>query len=319
MSEITNTTSGNLPSVLDGLAMQARLLTAGVAMNMLQLGRVFTEAKPLVPAGEWQNWIKENACVSVRTAEQYMQAYSTFGVNPDIANLGQSKVLKLLPLPDAEREIFLASHDVQGMTVREVDAAIKEAREKAQAEAQTQIDRERELRLAAEHRAAELASRPPEIPESLTASLREKDDTIERQRTEMERLKGIGDEQLAETSALRLENANLKRDLSDQETLLQETQENYNQVQRELLDAKSTLARGEVDRGSSDRLTADVFASATRQFMGTVARMPHMRTSFAMMPADEKAQFNELLSTIEGWAIDARKALDTTAAEGVIL
>lgn len=314
MSEISNTT-GQLPSRLDGLAMEARLLTAGVAMNMLQLGRVFSEAKPLVPAGEWQNWIRDNACVSVRTAEQYMQAYSAFGTNPDIANLGQSKVLKLLPMPEAEREMFLETHDVQNMTVREVDTAIKEAREQAQAE----ISRERELRLAAEHKAAELASRPPEVPESLTASLREKDEVIDRQWTELERLKVIGQEQLAEANKLRKENADLLRDVKDQANLLQEAQENYDQVQRELLDAKSAIARGEVDRGASDRLTSDVFARAVRQFMGDVARMPHMRTAFAMMGAEEKAEFDELLSTVESWAVDARKALDTTAGEGVIL
>ena len=314
MSEISNTT-GQLPSRLDGLAMEARLLTAGVAMNMLQLGRVFSEAKPLVPAGEWQNWIRDNACVSVRTAEQYMQAYSAFGTNPDIANLGQSKVLKLLPMPEAEREMFLETHDVQNMTVREVDTAIKEAREQAQAE----ISRERELRLAAEHKAAELASRPPEVPESLTASLREKDEVIDRQWTELERLKVIGQEQLAEANKLRRENADLLRDVKDQANLLQEAQENYDQVQRELLDAKSAIARGEVDRVTSDRLTSDVFARAVRQFMGDVARMPHMRTAFAMMGAEEKAEFDELLSTVESWAVDARKALDTTAGEGVIL
>ena len=314
MSEISNTT-GQLPSRLDGLAMEARLLTAGVAMNMLQLGRVFSEAKPLVPAGEWQNWIRDNACVSVRTAEQYMQAYSAFGTNPDIANLGQSKVLKLLPMPEAEREMFLETHDVQNMTVREVDTAIKEAREQAQAE----ISRERELRLAAEHKAAELASRPPEVPESLTASLREKDEVIDRQWTELERLKVIGQEQLAEANKLRRENADLLRDVKDQANLLQEAQENYDLVQRELLDAKSAIARGEVDRVTSDRLTSDVFARAVRQFMGDVARMPHMRTAFAMMGAEEKAEFDELLSTVESWAVDARKALDTTAGEGVIL
>ncbi len=314
MSEISNTT-GQLPSRLDGLAMEARLLTAGVAMNMLQLGRVFSEAKPLVPAGEWQNWIRDNACVSVRTAEQYMQAYSAFGTNPDIANLGQSKVLKLLPMPEAEREMFLETHDVQNMTVREVDTAIKEAREQAQAE----ISRERELRLAAEHKAAELASRPPEVPESLTASLREKDEVIDRQWTELERLKVIGQEQLAEANKLRRENADLLRDVKDQADMLQEAQENYDQVQRELLDAKSAIARGEVDRATSDRLTSDVLARAVRQFMGDVARMPHMRTAFAMMGTEEKAEFDELLSTVESWAVDARKALDTTAGEGVIL
>lgn len=35
-------------SQLDGLAVQARLYAENATMSMLQLGRVFTEAKPLV-------------------------------------------------------------------------------------------------------------------------------------------------------------------------------------------------------------------------------------------------------------------------------
>lgn len=35
-------------SVLDGLAMQARMFTENVTLNMLQLGRVFIQASPII-------------------------------------------------------------------------------------------------------------------------------------------------------------------------------------------------------------------------------------------------------------------------------
>ena len=71
MTELANTGQGEL-SLLNGLALQARTLAQSAAMNMLQLGRVLCEAKPLVQHGEWDAWIRENAFMKRRTAETYI-------------------------------------------------------------------------------------------------------------------------------------------------------------------------------------------------------------------------------------------------------
>ena len=104
-TELANTGAGEL-SLLDNLAVQARTCVLSARMNLLQLGRVLTEAKPLVPHGEWEAWVKTNAEMSVRAAQGYMQAYATFGLNPDIARLGTTKTMKLLPLSEEERDAY---------------------------------------------------------------------------------------------------------------------------------------------------------------------------------------------------------------------
>ena len=69
----------------------------------------------------------------------------------------------------------------------------------------------------------------------------------------------------------------------------------------------------------ADQLTADAFASAVRAFIGTVARMPHMRMVFSTMSLSEKQEYSVLLETVEKWAEDSRKALETTYVDGTVI
>lgn len=316
MNEIANTTKQTGLARLDDLAMQAQMFACGAAMNMLQLGRVLTEAKPLVPRGEWIVWVRTNAHMPVRTAQQYMQAYSTFGENREIAQLGPTQIIKLLPMSDEEREELLKENDITNMTTRELDEVIRAQRDRlraeAMADAQGAIDRANAERDAAISRAAELEAKGPEIPPELTEEL-------EQSRTEITRIQQIAKDSLEDAQALRRENSQLKRDIQEQEDILREQQEAMNRTNEELLNLKSAQARGEASRPTGDELTIDVFSQAVREFMGLVARMPYMQSTFGSMTQDEKQQYAELLRTVEGWAAGARQALNSYCVEGGII
>lgn len=314
MSELANTKSQEI-SVLDGLAIQARTLRININMNMWQLARVFTEAKEIVPHGQFGKWVEENADVSERTAQDMMAAYKRFGGKPQFEGLGQAKTFKLLPLPAGTEEKFMAEHDVSAMTTREVQEAVKKAREEARAE----IELERKARLAAERRAQEAESREPEIPSELTSQLAENRETIARQRAEVERLAAVGNEAMAEQRRLSKVNADLQREIRERDELLAEQQEDLGRAQKELLNVQSAIAKGDAERVPADQLTPDTFASAVRAFIGTVARMPHMRMVFSTMPYDQKQEYSILLETVEKWADDSRKALNTTTFDGAVI
>lgn len=307
MTELANTETQEI-SVLDGLAMQARTLRMNINMNMWQLARVFTEAKEIIPHGQFGKWVEENADVSERTAQDMMAAYKRFGGKPQFEGLGQAKTFKLLPLPAGTEEKFMEEHDVSAMTTREVQEAVKKAREEAQAE----IDREHKARMDAERRAEEAESRLPEIPPELT-------DELAKSRAEVERLAAVGTEALAEQRRLSRENADLQREIQERDDLLAEQQEDINRAQQELLNVQSAIAKGDAERVPADQLTPDAFASAVRAFIGTVARLPHMRMVFASMPYDQKQEYSVLLETVEKWAEDSRKALETTMIDGTVI
>lgn len=126
-NEVMTAGSGTL-SRLEELGKRAQILVTGAAMNLLQLGQVIDEAKGIAQRGEWPEWVRVNTGLSLRMAEHYAKCYREFGLDSSIATLAPSKVLKLAAVVPEEREKLMAENDVQGMTVKELDAAIKEQR-----------------------------------------------------------------------------------------------------------------------------------------------------------------------------------------------
>ncbi|MBR1565144.1 MAG: DUF3102 domain-containing protein [Oscillospiraceae bacterium] len=314
MNDLANTET-HLPSRLDDLENQAHMFVQSAAFNLLQLGRVLTEAKPLVPHGEWTEWVKKHAKMSVRTAQQYMQAFAEFGLNTRIAELGTSRVLKLLPMSEEDRRELLEENDVSAMTTRQLDEAIREQKERlrteARAEVQAEIDAANEAREAAERRALEAENRPQEVPEELADQLRANDQTIREQRAEIDRLAGVGQEALDEKRRLIQENNNLRRDIKERDEDLEAMQADFNRTQEELLNLQSAQARGDAERQPADALTPDMFSMAVNTFIGACCRLPHMGRAFRDMSVEEKDSYDQSLRAVEEWAEGARQALNS--------
>ena len=281
MNELANTERTGARSTLDSLAMQAQMFAQNACMNLLQLGRVLTDARPLVPHGEFDQWCRQNAKMSRRTAEQYMQAYAEFGLNTRIAELGTSKIIKLLPMPPEEREKLLAEKDVSAMTTRELDQAIREQKAKLLKEAQ------------AEARA--------------------------KAKEEIDRLAETGNALMAEKQRLLQENNSLRRDLKEQREDMEAMQADYNRVQEDLLSLQSAQARGDAERAPAETLTADMFTQAVNTFIGACCTMPQMGRTFSAMPAAEKEAYERSMRTLEKWAEGARAALNRIEGEAIFV
>lgn len=305
--ETITTTGAESPALLDGLAREAQYYSTTAVNSMLQLGRVLCEAKQLVKRGEWTAWISENAGCSERTAQQFMQAYGRFGSNARAAQIGdRSKLFRMLSLPEGTEDEFMERHDVASMTSREVEEAVRRVR----AEMEERV-------CEAEKKAREMSAKADEVPEHIMAELADKERVINEQHAEIERVIRSGRDALQEANRLRTENASLQRDVKERDEMLEEAQQDYNRIQADLLSMQSMAAKSDAERVPVDELTIDVFASAVRQFVGTCARMPHMAHTFSAMRSDEWHSYDELLRTIEGWAKDARKAIDTFSTEEV--
>lgn len=314
MNELANTATTS-PALLDSLAQEARIYSESLIMNMFQLGRVLTEAKAIVKHGEFARWVEENTGMSHRTANQFMAVYARFGDRPAFAKIEKTKLFKMLALPEGSEEQFVEDNDVEAMTTRKVEAAVKQVREEIQAE----IDREREARAAAERRAEEAENREPVIPEDFVDELRATRQDNEAKQREIDRLADIGRSSIEEQRRLQRENTRLERELKERDLELQDQQADYDQMQTELLNLQSAQARGDAERVPVDELTIDVFSTAVRQFIGCCARMPHMVRTFSGMPTADKNDYDELLRVIEQWAEGARSALNSVAIEGGIV
>ena len=95
----------------------------------IKIGQRLNEAKGLVPHGEWSNWLENEVHFSQRTAERFMKLYEesdTIAKSTTLSNLSISNALRLLSVPEEDREEILQNEDVENMTHRELDAVIRE-------------------------------------------------------------------------------------------------------------------------------------------------------------------------------------------------
>lgn len=141
MSEVITTTGRSISTVTAEIVAISNQAAQMAYMSMIEIGKRLVEAKELVPHGEWGSWLKNEVNFSQRTANNFMQIYerSLTGSNSQtFANLGYSHIVKLLALPEGELEEFTESHDVQSMSVRQLDQAIKERDEARKKQADTE-------------------------------------------------------------------------------------------------------------------------------------------------------------------------------------
>ena len=133
---------------------QAKITAVSCA---IEIGERLLEAKDLVPHGEWGMWLKENVNYSQSTANNFMRLYKEYGNNQGnlfttltnsqtIMNLDVSKALALTVLPPEEREEFVAEHDVEQMSTRDLKEALQENRELKQQQQQLQKQLEKKDR-----------------------------------------------------------------------------------------------------------------------------------------------------------------------------
>ena len=101
---------------------------------IIGLGNCLMEAKAQLQHGEWLSWLADNLNLSERSAQELMRIARNCSNPRALADLGKKKVLSILTLPPAERELFLdgdyvpegADKSVSDMTTRELQQVIKE-------------------------------------------------------------------------------------------------------------------------------------------------------------------------------------------------
>ena len=140
MNEIINTTARTASSI----AAEIRFLdrqAANTCLNfIIEIGRRLVEAKSLVEDGQWLNCIKTELHYEKSTAQNYMRLYERFGSGQQslygsfaetetFGHLTYTKALALLQVPEEDLDGFVEEHDIENMSTRELQQAIKDRNE----------------------------------------------------------------------------------------------------------------------------------------------------------------------------------------------
>ena len=188
-----------------GLTAQAKQMTLWFG---IEIGRRLCEVKEMIGHGEWLPYLKAQTEFSQSTASRFMTLYREYGAQqqtlfgaesnyPTLNNLSISNALRLLALPESERESFAEEHDVEHMSARELDELIQaveqndkeripaeaEARRRELAETQAQIRALQENVRTLESRPVEVAV---QVDEGAVAKAREEEKAAAQK--ELERL-----------------------------------------------------------------------------------------------------------------------------------
>lgn len=130
------------------LQKQAQQVVLGYA---IEIGRRLTEAKAMLPHGAWGDWLRDEVEYSKSTANNFMRIFDAYGSDQmglfgaeaksqALGNLSYTKALRLLAIPEEEREEFVETHNVEDLSTRELDRLIKE-RDEARAEKTEALER----------------------------------------------------------------------------------------------------------------------------------------------------------------------------------
>ena len=150
MNEIqTQRTPDVIGAEIRGLTQQAKTMTLWFG---IEIGRRLTEAKEMLEHGQWLPYLKAQTEFSQTSASRLMRLYDEYGAKQTslfgaelnystLNNLSISNALRLLAVPEDEREEFAEKHDVEHMSARELDELIKQRdeAEKRAAKAEEQL------------------------------------------------------------------------------------------------------------------------------------------------------------------------------------
>lgn len=108
-----------------------------VAMDAaIRIGERLVEAKAIAGHGNWAQWCEENLNYSQKKAERFMKIFEEYGdenspylKSTTLSKLSISKALSLLDIPKDEVENFAETHDIEALSVRELEEEIKALKE----------------------------------------------------------------------------------------------------------------------------------------------------------------------------------------------
>ena len=229
--------SGKTPDILAAEIRTIKNQTGRMVLNAsIEVGRRLTEAKAKLPHGSWGEYLKNEVDYSPSQAQNLMRVFREYGSDQQslfggeaksqtFGNLTYSKALSLLAIPDEEeRERFAVENDVEHMSVRELNEALK-ARDEAEEKAVAAEDEARRLRQEAERLQGQLAGQAQVYEAKLTSAGVEADqaraaakaaqDALDKQRDKAQRLQDALSEANTSAQAAEEEHARLTQELEE--------------------------------------------------------------------------------------------------------
>ena len=286
---------------------------AGV--SIIEIGKRLNEAKAQLEHGRWLDWLREKVDISERNAQNFMRLAREYSKSAEIADLGATKALALLALPESEREKFAAEkHVVNGteksvedMTGEELKKAIRERDEaKARAEnaEQSRAKMEADMQvLKSRMEAAETEKESAVAKESAKLdALKVKSDGLEEK---LKALRKKEQEAKAEAENARAEKAELSKQLEElKKRPVEVAVEKPSQEELDKLRAEAETAAEEKVKDANARLMAaeakaDAADRAAEELRRQLAAADKDTQAFQFLYEEWQHKFNAMIGALQ--------------------
>lgn len=242
------------------LQKQAQQVVLGYA---IEIGRRLTEAKAMLPHGAWGDWLRDEVEYSKSTANNFMRIFDAYGSDqmglfgPEaksqaLGNLSYTKALRLLAIPEEEREEFVEAHNVEDISTRELDRLIKE-RDEARAEKTEALER------------AAAATEKAEAAVAAQETLRQNFDIMNRELSEkLAAAQNDATAKAAKAEAAAAVANKARADLKAAKDKMKQMQENP-VISDDAMEKIRAEARAEADKAAAEELAAKLKAAEEKQ------------------------------------------------------
>lgn len=228
--------------------------------GVIQIGRRLEEAKEQIGHGSFSDWCKESLGYSQRQAQKYMEISSKYSdenspfSNANISShLSISKAYSLLALPEEEVENFAEEHDVESLTVKQLEEEIKSLKEEKARQLEEKAEEVRELKGIMLQLENERANIPD--TEALEAELRQAREALEQAENEKDKLEKTVDkfkgkaDKAEEEKEKAIKEVTDKRDEAIKAAVNEAVEETYKEAQRaaseEMAELKKQLSNAD--------------------------------------------------------------------------
>ncbi len=319
MNEVTTVRTPELIGAeIRTLTNQAKQMTL---LYGIEIGRRLCEAKEVINHGEWLDYLKEQTEFSQPQASRMMRIFKEYGADqgslfgPEskyatLTNLSISNALRLLAVPENEREEFAAEVDAEHISARELDEAIK-ARDEALKGKQ---DAEAKL-VSAETARQNTEALNRELRDKLTAAqedVRAADDEAAKNERELKA-------RIKELESRPVEVAVERDEKAIEEAAAKAKEETETKFQKEIDALNKKLKKAEKEQEKAGKASEQI-AAAEAETEKLRAEAEDLRKKLAMADTDITefkvmyTAFQESFNTVHGKLLLIRQR-DTDAAE----
>lgn len=173
-----------------------------VLYNSIEIGRRLVEAKSLLNHGEWGEWLDNSVDYSQSTAENLMRIFDEYGADQitfltdnaksqALGNLSYTQAVALLGIPEEDREQFVKDNDIDNMTTRELQQAIKDLKLAQEEKEQAELDKDDALlkKKAAEDKAKSLVDEKDKLKKQMDEANKKAQEDLKKKSLEIDKHK----------------------------------------------------------------------------------------------------------------------------------